>query len=435
MELNRLLIFIERSLLHRMLTIPEMKVIEKSWQGHSYKAMEKETGYSESYLKDVGSQLWQELSQVLGERVSKRNFVSLLSEYDSSPETIVSSDPTPLSFPGGAVPVDSSLYVQRPPAETLAYQAIHDSSCLLRLKASRQMGKTSLLLRVIAKAKQNNYQLVFLDLQAVDTAILSSFDRLAYWVCSNILQQLHLSISLETYWQEALGSKFSYRCFLEKGVFPQLDTPFLLIFDELDQIFEYPTVVRDFLPLLRACYEQSKSDRAYQKARLVLSYSTEMYIPLQFYQSPFNVGLPIQLPPFNTEQTLQLAQSYNLNDWENHHAEEMKTFLNGHPYLLNVALYHLYRGELSFQELRQQAEALNSIFRHHLQGYLAMLKNNSALRSAMEKLLATQGSVELDAIAAYQLEGLGLITIEGKESRISCDLYRRYFQQQLLGKV
>jgi hypothetical protein len=393
----------------------------------------------------VGSQLWQELSQVVGQRISKRNFVSILKEYTLSletPEQVTTSSPvTPcdpsiaMNFPGGALSIDSPLYIERPPAETLACEAINYSSCLLRIKAPRQMGKTSLLFRVIRRAQELAYGRVFLDFKGADSVILASFDRLMYWTCCCIIDQLQLSIKVEDYWQPELGSKFSYRYFLKRGVFPQIKTPFLLIFDEVDQILESPEVVRDFFPLLRSCYEQSKCDRDWQKLRLVLSYSTEMYVPLQLSQSPFNVGLSVILPPFNVEQTLELAQAYHLRNWTITQAQEIFSLLNGHPYLLNIAFYYLYQGEINLTQLLKTADDLNSIFRHHLQGYLVILKNDRALSLAMETLLTAEGSVELDALTAYQLEGLGLITIDGKESRISCKLYRRYFQQQLLGKT
>jgi len=145
------------------------------------------------------------------------------------------------------------------------------------------------------------------------------------------------------------------------------------------------------------------------------------------------VGLPIQLSPFNLEQTLELAKRYGFEEWRIDQAQQILDFLNGHPYLLNVAFYHLSREDLNLTHLLKQAEDLNGIFRHHLQGYLAILKHNRALREAMEQLLKTDQSLELDAIAAYQLEGLGLITIQGHKSQISCTLYRQYFEQQLLG--
>ncbi|NBD16703.1 MAG: hypothetical protein GVY04_11355 [Cyanobacteria bacterium] len=447
MEFNRLLFLIQRSLLCRPLTVAETKVLEQSWQGYNYKQMEALSGYSECYLKDVGSQLWHELSQRLGKRVSKGNFGFVLREYELSQqrENELASSLSALTtdscsqqaremlFPGGVLSVNSKLYITRPPVESLAWEAIYDANYLVRIKGPQQMGKTSLLLRVMNEGQNLNYGQVFLDFQAAETEILASLDRLLYWICCNLIEQLQLPVYVEDYWEDTLGSTFSYRYFLEKGVLSQIQTPFLLIFDQLDRVFKYPTVVQDFLPLLRSCYELSKSNQGWQKIRLVLSYSTEMYIPLHWSKSPFNVGLPIQLSPFNLEQTLELAKRYGFEEWRIDQAQQILDFLNGHPYLLNVAFYHLSRGDLNLTHLLKQAEDLNGIFRHHLQGYLTILKQNRALREAMEQLLKTDQSLELDAIAAYQLEGLGLITIQGHKSQISCTLYRQYFEQQLLG--
>ena len=71
-----------------------------------------------------------------------------------------------------------------------------------------------------------------------------------------------------------------------------------------------------FLPLLRSWYEEGKRLPIWQKLRLIVVHSTEIYVPLQLNQSPFNVGLPIQLDDFNLEEVQQLAQRYGL-DWAN----------------------------------------------------------------------------------------------------------------------
>jgi len=129
-----------------------------------------------------------------------------------------SQQPREMLFPGGVLSVNSKLYITRPPVESLAWEAIYDANYLVRIKGPQQMGKTSLLLRVMNEGQNLNYGQVFLDFQAAETEILASLDRLLYWICCNLIEQLQLPVYVEDYWEDTLGSTFSYRYFLEKGV-------------------------------------------------------------------------------------------------------------------------------------------------------------------------------------------------------------------------
>ena len=57
----------------------EITVLHMSWEDFSYEQMAKASRYSAEYLnKDVGNKLWRKLTEILGEKVSKRNFKEAL---------------------------------------------------------------------------------------------------------------------------------------------------------------------------------------------------------------------------------------------------------------------------------------------------------------------------------------------------------------------
>jgi hypothetical protein len=60
-----------------------------------------------------------------------------------------------------------------------------------------------------------------------------------------------------------------------------------------------------------------------------------------------------------------------------------------------------------------------------------VLRSEPALMSALQKVLTAEESVQLDAIAAYKLESMGLIRLDGNWAKPSCKLYRHYFNNQL----
>jgi DNA-directed RNA polymerase specialized sigma24 family protein len=53
-------------------------VFLQTWAGYSYLKIAEQLDYKYDYIKQVGSLLWQNLSQVLGEPVSKHNIHSVL---------------------------------------------------------------------------------------------------------------------------------------------------------------------------------------------------------------------------------------------------------------------------------------------------------------------------------------------------------------------
>ncbi|HLO46958.1 MAG TPA: hypothetical protein VK211_00820 [Kamptonema sp.] len=59
-------------------------VFLESWEERSYSEIAQQLGYEYDYIKQVGSQLWRSLSQILGEPVSKGNIQAVLRRYQQS---------------------------------------------------------------------------------------------------------------------------------------------------------------------------------------------------------------------------------------------------------------------------------------------------------------------------------------------------------------
>lgn len=245
-----------------------------------------------------------------------------------------------LEFPSGPLPISSPFYIQRPPIEELAYQEICKPGSIIRIRAPKRTGKSSLLLRIVARATAQGYHTVSLDFQQADSGIFSSLDKFLRWFCANISQQLQLKPLLNDYWDEEIGSKVSCTLYFRGYLLEQIDQPIVLALNEVNQIFEYQKIAQDFLSLLRSWHEVAKQDEAWQKLRIIVVHSTEVYIPLNINQSPFNVGLTIKLPPFTQDQIQALAERYQL-PWSQNEAEQLMGLVGGHPYLIQLALYHL----------------------------------------------------------------------------------------------
>ncbi|MBO3463664.1 AAA-like domain-containing protein [Aetokthonos hydrillicola Thurmond2011] len=450
-------------------------VFRKSWEGQTYPEIAQSCDYDANYIKDVGSKLWKLLSQAFGEEVTKSNFRSVLRRkaenssllqkeaqnvpglgrnyqqpgtgkgqvgnlYEDLPKTTTNVTGTNEDFleipSGSAVPLESLFYIERPPIEERAYTEICKPGSLIRIKAPKQMGKTSLMHRILAYARRSGeLRTVVISLQRADTQNFTSLDRFLRWLCANVTRQLNLELKLDNYWDEDIGSKVSCTLYFQEYLLQEIDSPVVLALDEVNRIFEYPEICRDFLPLLRSWYEDGSELNIWQKLRLIVVHATEAYIPLDLNQSPFNVGLSIKLPEFTLEQVQDLAIRHRI-DWAEGEAGAQKlasllAMIGGHPYLVRLALYHIARKEVSLEQLLQDAPTIAGIYSNYLRHHLANIQEDSELAKAMQRVLTSPESVQLEAITAYKLESMGLVKLEGNQAIPSCELYRLYFREQL----
>ncbi len=440
-------------------------IFRGAWSGQKYEQIAETCYCSDTYVKMVGSEIWDLLSQGLEERVSKKTFraalelrgrlpapsnveISLtaasspqIQEKFSSPQALTELMPAPtqhpysLEFPSGAVPLNSLFYIERPPIEERTQTEISKPRSLIRIKAPGQMGKTSLMHRILAHAKHNGLHIVLLSLQQADSQVFTSLDKFLRWLCANVSRQLHLEPKLDQYWDEDIGSKVSCTLYFQGYLLAQINAPVVLALDEVNRLFEYPEISRDFLPLLRSWYEDASELEVWQNLRLVVVHATEAYIPLEINQSPFNVGLPIKLPEFSLEQVQELAVRHGL-DWAQaelggQNLAPLVAMVGGHPYLLRLAFYALGRKEVTLEQLLQQAPTLAGIYSNHLRRHLANLQEHPQLAAALKQVVTTPASVQLEAIAAYKLESMGLVKLKGNQATPSCELYRLYFREQL----
>jgi diguanylate cyclase (GGDEF)-like protein len=424
----------------KKLTPVQERVLRYAWEGRTYTRMAETLHYQAEYLRNTASDLWHLLSELFQVSISKANFRSALEARPLNPEqkklieALNSRKPSrsQLKFPSGPLPLDSPFYIDRPPIEETAYQEILAPGSVIRLKAPRQRGKSSLLLRLLDRAVLQGFRTASLDFQQADKAVLTSLDKFLRWFSANISRELGIEAKLDEYWDEDIGSKVSCTIYFQAYLLEQLDRPLVLSLNEVNRVFEYPEIAEDFLPMLRFWHEEAKNTEIWQKLRLVVAYSTEIYIPLKLNQSPFNVGLPLKLPSFTLEQAEELAQRYELNALDRAELEQSIAVVGGHPYLLQLAFYHLCWKELTLKELLQQAATASGIYCDHLGELLAALEEDSNLKMAYQKAIAVESGVRLEARLAHQLDSLGLVLLEGDRVTPSCELYRSYFRQQLL---
>lgn len=420
---------------YRLTAIQEV-VFRRCWQGSTYAQIAASEGYDADYVRVTGSRLWQKISQALGERVTKKNIHAVLRQQAYQLHQPLAREPwwpgseqadTP--FPGSPLPLGSPLYVERPPVENQAMGELLKPGALLRIRAPERWGKTSLVNRLVVQAQTLNFKIVRLNFRQADGGVIANFDKFLRWFCANIAQQLQLTAQLDDVWNTDLGSKVSCTNYMQSSVLNPLQQPLLLVIDDLQAVFEHPTMAQEFLPMLRVWHEEAKNLKEWGYLRLLVAYATEAFIPLQIHQSPFNVGLPLRLPAFTLAQTQQLAQRYQIN-WDSG-LISLHTLVEGHPYLIHLALYNLSVHNMEMQQLLNEAPQHSGIYSDHLRSYLAIFEAEPKLAQTFYRVIEQGATTDLEPMTAYRLESMGLVTLTGNTATASCNLYRQYFCHRL----
>jgi hypothetical protein len=437
MTIDELTDLLKASIPGSLTPLQEM-VLRYSWEGKTYADMAAETNYVKEYLSRTASELWSSLSEFWREPISKNNlrFYFESRPLTNSQQQLIEafrrqSNNSSVEFPGGPVSLNSKFYIERSPIEFLAYEEVTKLGSITRIRAPWKMGKTSLLLRILSHAEAQKYQTVTIDFQQVGKTVFSNLDRFLRWFAIHISRKLQIDPHLDEYWDEDMGSKVSCTIYFESYILDKIESGLVLGLNEVNRVFEYPEIAEEFFSLLRSWYEQSRTIKIWQNLRLILTYSTEVYIPLQIHRSPFNVGLPLKLPLLTPEQVIILSQHYGI-EWTNNQNKQLMGMIGGHPYLVQLAFYYMSQRELSLKQLLQEAPTESGIYNDHLRRLLVVLRSEPELENAYKQVLASEQPIKLISLLAYKLDSLGLVYVSGDFVHHSFELYRLYFKNQLL---
>jgi hypothetical protein len=338
-----------------------------------------------------------------------------------------------LEEPEGAVKLNSDFYIERPPVEERCYREIEAKGALIKIKAARQMGKSSLMIRLRDRASQLGYKAVNVDFELADRSYFADLDKFLRWFCASVGGELGLPRKFDEYWDdEFFTSKNNCTKYFKSYLLTTISSPIALTLDKVDILFDCP-IANEFFGLLRVWHEMAKRESIWENLRLVVAHSQDPERSnLDINRSPFgNVGVPIELVEFNRSQVKDLAARHGLT-WSDLELQELMEMVGGHPYLVRVALYQTARQYISFQQLLAKAPTEAGVYGNHLRRHLKQLTSNN-LVAAMQQVVTSDNPVRLSPAETSLLEDMGLISLQGNDAIASCNLYRLYFGDRLRG--
>lgn len=354
--------------------------------------------------------------------------VEVLRGWEGIP--VEAASPIALAYPSGAVKLADRFYVERFADFKLNNALDIPGGETVTIRGSRQVGKTSLLIRGMHEAKQRlNAKIVYFDLQNAGGEALESLDKFLRMLADWVFDELELDLEIvQNAWKSHLPASRKLTKLLERHVLSDTNVPVLLAMDEIDRL-QVTDFRSDFFGLVRSWHNMRASRPHWDKLSVIMAISTEPYLLIaDLNQSPFNVGEILYLQDFDKKQVADLNLRYEtpLTDAE---LPELMELLNGHPYLTRAAFYTMVIEKQAWREFVQTAASDHGPFHQHLQHQYRLLIHDPALQKAMSRVV--HGMHCTDEQAVFRLLKAGLITQEEDHYICRCNLYQHYFWDKL----
>ena len=344
------------------------------------------------------------------------------------PRPLPSAQPIPLESPEqGTMDPESRFYIERA-EDSRAQKALQAQEGTLIIKGSRQMGKSSLLNRVMATAVERDRQVVFLDFQLFDQPALNDRQRFFRQFCTWITDELDLPNRIDEYWQVDLPLPKLCTSYMNRYLLKALETPVILAMDEVDRAFN--TDFRsDFFSMLRSWHNKRATSKLWKRFSQILVISTEPYQLIEdLNQSPFNVGQTLRLSDLTESQAAELNRRHG-RPLTAGQMRELMRLLAGHPYLVRRALYLIATDQYPPADFFATAVSNQGPFGEHLRRHLFRLTGKAALVQGLMQIIDNQTCTDEQVI--WRLEGAGLVKREGKRVVSRCQLYADYFREHV----
>jgi DNA-binding winged helix-turn-helix (wHTH) protein len=356
--------------------------------------------------------------------------VKILYSEPAVPSLAASATPSQ-EPPGGALPLQSHLYITRPTDEEFC-RAVARRDSIVLVKGPRQVGKTSLLARGLQQARSFGATVLLIDFQQFNSTAFETADKLLLSMAELIANQLELTPSPHETWKSFLGPSSNFEAYLRREVFAKSSSHFVWGLDEVDRLFGFDYAGEVF-GLFRSWHNLRALDPHGPWHRLTLSiaYATEAHLFItDLNQSPFNVGTRLSLEDFTQEQIMDLNQRYGGPLRGPADAVRFHRLLGGHPYLTQRGLYEMARGNATLETIEQHDNCDEGVFGDHLKRMLASLEQDRALLDELRGFL--QSGTGFSNHSVSRLRIAGIISVDSsQEPRLRCELYYRYLKRHL----
>lgn len=234
---------------------------------------------------------------------------------------------------GGTLRPDAPSYVERSADRALCEGLLNGEFCYVL--TSRQMGKSSLMVRTVRRLREEKVAVAVLDLTAIgqNLTIEQWYDGLA----ARLGQQLKLEEELEEFWESHAewGPLQRWTSALENVVLQRLSSEVVIFVDEIDIVRSLPFSTDEFFAGIRECYNRRAHQPAFNRlAFSLLGVATPTDLIRDTRMTPFNIGRRIELNDFTPQEAAPLAKGLGADEATSKQLlARVLYWTGGHPYL------------------------------------------------------------------------------------------------------
>lgn len=238
---------------------------------------------------------------------------------------------------GGSLGTNDSTYVERQ-VDIELYESLKQGEFCYVLD-SRQMGKSSLLIRTKHRLQQEGYCCTRIDMTTIGTEEIAPTQWYTgllteLWSSFDLLKSINRKAWLQEQGDVSSPQKLSR--FIANVLLTQIcDRPLLIFIDEIDSVLNLEFPVDDFFGLIRYCYNQRTTNSAYQRLTFaIFGVATPSDLIQNKLHTPFNIGKAIQLSGFTLQEAQPLTQGLtSLGGDGERILAEILTWTGGQPFL------------------------------------------------------------------------------------------------------
>ncbi len=239
---------------------------------------------------------------------------------------------------GGTLGRSAPSYVtRRADGELLGY-LLRGEFCYVL--TSRQMGKSSLMVRTAAALKAEGYNVAILDLTRIGQNV--SIEQWYGGLLTRLGTDLNLEDQLDDYWMsERAGRQGPMQRFmsaLREVVFPAIKGNLVVFIDEIDAVRSLPFSSDEFFAGIRECYNSRVQEPEFNRITFcLLGVAQPSDLISNVFITPFNIGHRIELTDFSEKEAEPLLEGLrgrtHKPGGERAILRRILYWTSGHPYL------------------------------------------------------------------------------------------------------